>query len=254
MTRYLLERAVPCLGAVLLLGLATWAGSPVPALQSADEVLQRSVAYHDPEGLWSSGSFRFEIAGTRPINGPTLTAITIDNEAGRFHYERDRYGQVIEATVTGDECWTRLDGSSDLTEQQIERFNLSCEDMKETRNYHVFLYGLPMKLADEGAIVDPQATPAEFDGEEVLQVRVTYDPEVGTDTWYFYFDPTTYALVGYRFYHDESTNDGEYIVLSREVEGGGLRLPKVRSWFMNADDRLLGTDRIQSIERLSRDR
>ena len=82
---------------------------------------------------------------------------------------------------------------------------------------------------------------------------MTYDPEVGTDTWYFYFDPSNYALVGYRFYHDESANDGEYIILDR-LEEGDMRLPKVRSWFRNNDDELLGTDKLMEMERISRDR
>ncbi len=27
--------------------------------------------------------------------------------------------------------------------------------------------------------------------------------EVGEDTWYFYFDPLTYAMEVYQFYHEE---------------------------------------------------
>ena len=81
----------------------------------------------------------------------------------------------------------------------------------------------------------------------VLSLRVTYDPEVGVDTWYLYFDPDTSALVGYRFYHDESANDGEYIVLEGEVSSGTLRLPKARTWYTHGDDRLLGTDTLTSL-------
>ena len=111
-----------------------------------------------------------------------------------------------------------------------------------------------MKLRDRGTIVDPEAIRTEFQGGVVWQVRVTYDPEVGTDTWYFYIDPRSFALVGYRFYHDETANDGEYIILDRIIEGDGMRLPKVRSWYRNDNDELVGTDTLRSIERLSRDR
>ncbi len=225
---------------------------PAQATKPALEVLERSMAYHDPDNGWSSGSYRLVIAGTRPIAGPTMTTVVIDNTAGRFHMERQRFGNLVETTVTGEECWTRLNGASEITEQQERRFRLSCEQMRETRNYHTFLYGLPMKLRDGGTLVDPEAQGAQFNGAEVWQVRVTYDPEIGTDTWYFYFDPASYAMVGYRFYHDESANDGEYIVLDREVTGGGVRLPKVRAWYRNSDDELVGTDTIRRIEKLSR--
>ena len=33
-----------------------------------------------------------------------------------------------------------------------------------------------------------------------------------------------------------------------------MRLPKVRSWFRNNDDELLGTDKLMEMERISRDR
>jgi hypothetical protein len=73
-------------------------------------------------------------------------------------------------------------------------------------------------------------------------LKVTYDPEKGSDTWYFYFDPKTYALAAYQFYHDPAKNDGEYILLEGEAEVGSMRLPKRRSWFTNKEDRFLGTD------------
>ena len=43
---------------------------------------------------------------------------------------------------------------------------------------------------------------------EVVQLRATYDPEVGEDIWDFFFDPETYALVGYRFFRDEAARGG----------------------------------------------
>lgn len=63
---------------------------------------------------------------------------------------------------------------------------------------------------------------------------------------YFYLDPTA-ALVGYRFFHDEAANDGEYIVPEGEVEGAGLRLSKSRAWSVERDDRYLGTDTLETL-------
>ena len=233
---------------LLVMGL----GGPVSAqMPPAVDILQHSIDYHDPQGLWSWNAFRLRLAGTRPIAGSTLTEIVIDNAVGQFSMARDRRGQLIETTVSGDECWTKLDGTSGFSAEEADRFHLSCEQMRRQRDYHTFLYGLPMKLRDRGTLVDPEAVRTEFQGQDVWQVRVTYDPEVGTDTWYFYFHPWSFALVGYRFYHDESANDGEYIVLDRITEGDGMRLPKVRSWYQNDTDELVATDTVRSIERLS---
>ena len=39
-----------------------------------------------------------------------------------------------------------------------------------------------------------------FKGKEYLMLRATYDKEVGSDVWQFYFDPTTYAMEVYQFF------------------------------------------------------
>jgi len=76
---------------------------------------------------------------------------------------------------------------------------------------------------------------------------VTYDPEVGDDIWYFYFHPETYALVGYRFYHNESANDGEYILFSGELESYGIRIPQTRKWYTHKEDKYLGADTLETL-------
>ncbi|MEO0875473.1 MAG: hypothetical protein AAFY48_12785, partial [Bacteroidota bacterium] len=56
--------------------------------------------------------------------------------------------------------------------------------------------------------------------------------------------PGTYALSGYRFYHDEADNDGEYILVEGEAQVGQLRLPAKRHWYTHGDRRYLGSDEI----------
>ena len=115
------------------------------------------------------------------------------------------------------------------------------------RNYYDYLWGLPMKLRDPGTRLGA-VTRVEVDGEPRWRLRVTYDPEVGSDVWDFDFDPETYALAGYRFFHDEAAGDGEWIALDGEIEGRGLRIPQTRAWYMNVDDEFLGTDKLVGID------
>lgn len=246
-----LRLGIVCATALLLGATPPPGQESAPDAMGGEELLARSIDYHDPRGRWLHSSWRLELLGTRPLAGATETTIILDHVDGRYHQERRRDGRLIEATVTGDECWVRVDGSSELEPEQIEEYRLTCPTLRSTRDAHAYLYGLPMKLRDEGARIAPEAHRDRFAGRDVWSLRVTYDPEIGGDTWYFYFDPESHALVGYRFYHDETAGDGEYVVLDREVQGDGLRLPKVRTWYTNAEGRLLGTDTIRSLERLS---
>jgi hypothetical protein len=110
------------------------------------------------------------------------------------------------------------------------------------KNYYTYLYGLPMKLKDSGTIIDQQTSRKTFKGKEYLVLKASYEKEVGEDIWYFYFDPESYAMEVYQFFHDESKNDGEYILLTGEEEVSGIKMPKTRAWYYNKDEKYLGTD------------
>jgi hypothetical protein len=154
----------------------------------------------------------------------------------------------LEYRTQGSQWTAAVDGNIDLEPEVMDRMRLSREEGMFWRDYFSFLAGLPMKLRDPGTIIDPTPISTTFEGSDVLALRVSYDPDVGGDTWYFYFDPDSASLVGCRFYHDESANDGEYIVLEGLIESGGVRIPRNRRWYVNADGRFLGADQIRSLE------
>ena len=45
-----------------------------------------------------------------------------------------------------------------------------------------------------------------------------------------------------QFFREESKNDGEYILLTGEETISGIKMPKNRAWYMNKDNKYLGTD------------
>ena len=226
---------------------------PLLAESPAAILLEQSIAFHDPDESFSTGVFRLEIAESRPDGSERSTEIVIDAGGGTFGYRAERQGRRIEAEIEGSECAVTLDGSSEINAEDVETYGLTCERLQRLRNYYTYLWGLPMKLRDAGTILRREARSTTFLGSRVDELGVTYDSEVGSDTWYFYLDPGSRALVGYRFYHEEAVNDGEYIVLEGELSAGGLRLPKRRTWYTNDGDELLGTDTVMSITRLDGD-
>lgn len=217
---------------------------------SAEELLARAIAYHDPDDRWRHGAWRLTLAETRPDGPVRRTVVIIDHPAGRFDYSARDGGNHIEGSLTDGGCSFRLNGSSSFSQEEREQHRLTCEQLERMSNYYTYLWGLPMKLEDPGTLLDPTVGNQTFAGSPVIVLRVTYEEPVGGDTWYFYLDPSSYGLVGYRFYHDESANDGEYILLDEEVETEGLRIPRVRAWYTNDDQRYLGTDTLESLARL----
>ena len=213
---------------------------------TAEELLAASIAYHDPEGTFLAEGYRLRFVETRPGGADRRTEIVIDVPGERF--EMVRAGErVVAGVMAPGRCEMTLDGRADVSAEEREEHRLTCERLTTMRDYYTYLWGLPMKLADPGTRLG-RVSATEFEGKAVYDLRVTYDERVGVDTWYFYFDRATSALVGYRFYHDESKNDGEVILLEGEFAAHGIRLPEQRTWYTHQDDRLLGTDTLVALD------
>jgi hypothetical protein len=213
----------------------------------AKELLNRSIAYHDPNGRWERGAFEITDLSTRLDGTGSRTVLRFDNARSRFELESSIDGRALRILVENDTVDARVDGRADLSGDELERYRLTTAQVLTRRNFYLYFYGLPMKLRDPGTRLDPKVKETALQGRAVYELRVTYDESVGSDTWYFYLDRVTCALVGHRFYHDESAGDGEYTVLTEEVSGEGLRLPRVRKWYKNQGNELFITHTILSI-------
>lgn len=249
MTRAVSDSLRRFLSVVVLVALGCASALPASAQTgNAQEIVAASIARHDPEGVWRTGSFQLTFEESRP-DGPTRnTLVVIDNARGRFEFERERDGRRMKGELDSEGCLWRLDGVADFSAEEREEFGLTCERLEVWRNYYLYLWGMPMKLREAGIHIEQQAKKAEFVGRSAWEVRVTFPEEAGSDVWYFYFDPEDEELIGYRFYHDEAANDGEYITFEGIEEGAGLRLPRSRAWTTHQDGNYLGTDSLVAIE------
>ena len=209
-------------------------------------LLEKSIQYHDAKGKWAKFKGTLQFTETRPGGGDRQSTVKLDNKKGYFYLSQNRNGNQIEKIVEQDVCQYKVNGVASIADSLVQKLRLTCPQIQRTRNYYVYLWGMPMKLKDRGTQIQEKVTTTTFQGKEVLSMKVTYDKGVGEDIWYFYFNPKNYALVGYRFYHDEAVNDGEYIPLEGEEIINGIRFPKTRTWFVNKDDRLLGADILEA--------
>ena len=215
---------------------------PVIAVEGFDasELLEKCIHYHDPDGQWAQLKTSLFMTETRPNGSVGKVHLEVDLGADRFVYRGSSDNRVIVRKWENQSCHTSIDGSSEFSEADAEKYKLNCDTVKWYKDYYNYLWGFPMNLA-EGSL-EPSARKVDFMGRSVLELRVVYRPPVGTDVWLFYLDPTTHALVGCRFYKKGKVDSGEYITFEDEYKIGTMRLPKTRSWYTNVEDKLLGTD------------
>ncbi|MBT8223134.1 MAG: hypothetical protein KJN96_08210 [Eudoraea sp.] len=206
------------------------------------QLLEKAIQYHDPEGKWNAFQGQFQVIMDSPNRPQRKSDITLNLPLSYFKLTAERAGTTTTYILDRDSCSLALNGSTKFTTEEAKASQLNCDRANLMKDYYTYLYGLPMKLRDPGTQIDPKVRRKTFKGKEYLVLRVTYEKSVGEDTWYFYFNPNTYAMEVYQFFHEESKNDGEYILLSGEERIQGIRMPKVRTWYYNKDNTYLGTD------------
>jgi len=210
-----------------------------------EQLLNRAIKFHDPNNNWSTFSGTFYVTMETPNKSDRESKITIKlpNEYFRIRAKRDSISTIYE--LNKSKCSTSTIGlqfKKELTEKEWKKkIEEDCKKANLYKNYYTYLYGLPMKLKDEGTIIHKKVERKKFKEKEYLVLKVTYPKEIGKDTWYFYFDPTTYAMEVYQFFKD-TKESGEYILLSGLEIINGIKMPKNRAWYYNKDDGYLGTD------------
>lgn len=209
---------------------------------TGSQLLEKAIEFHDPEGNWTHFKGTFKITMKTPSSGDRVSKIQLDLAKEEFNLAVVRGDDSYAYHIKEDSCSIALNGSSKISTEDSKRLRLSCERGGMMKNYYTYLYGLPMKLKNPGTIINEKIERKIFKNKEYLVIKVNYDEKVGKDTWYFYFDPTTYAMEVYQFYHDETKNDGEYILLEGIETVNDIKMPKTRAWYYNKDDKYLGTD------------
>lgn len=215
---------------------------------SGPELLDKAIQYHDPNGVWETFQGTLLVTMETPNNPNRDSEIKIDLPNQYFYVKASQGNKISEYTVEKGKCSILFNGKSP-SEEEKKANNLSCDRANLYNDYYTYLYGLPMKLKDEGTIIHDQVNLDKFKGKEYLVLKATYKEGVGKDTWYFYFDPETYAMEVYQFFKDESKMDGEFILLSDIETINGIKMPKKRDWYYNKNEQFLGTDILKKKQR-----
>jgi hypothetical protein len=213
---------------------------------TGDELLEKAIQYHDPNGNWNTFKGALLVSMQTPQRPNRESEINIDRPNQYFSVKATSKENTSIYIIDKDSIGIIFNGDEHPSDEILKKNNLSTSRAKMYKNYYSFLYGLPMKLKDEGTLIHQRIIKKNFMGKEYLVLKVNYEKEVGKDTWYFYFNPKNYAMEVYQFFHDESKNDGEYILLTGEETINNIKMPKVRAWYYNKDQGYLGTDILSS--------
>ena len=145
---------------------------------TAKQLLDKTIAYHDPNNTWSTFNGEFTVVMTTPNNSDRKSKINIDLPKELFSVTAKRDSVTTTYTINKGICEMRYNGKL-LDSIQAKEKNLSCDRAQLYKNYYTYLYGLPMKLKDPGTNLIDTVDKKTFKGKDYLVLKVTYDEGVG---------------------------------------------------------------------------
>ncbi len=220
------------------------------------QLLEKAIQYHDPNNAWSSFKGQLSITMETPKSSNRISEITLNLPARYFKTVSKREQTTRTYEIDKGKCIISKKDSVRIANLKTPPERSHCETSTMYKNYYTYLYGLPMKLKNPGTHIDPIVETKTFKGKAYLVLKASYDEEVGSDVWYFYFNPVTYAMEVYQFYKGDpkgaGKDTGEYILLSDMEILNGIKIPKKRDWYYNKNDEYLGTDLLTKLIPLSK--
>ena len=204
---------------------------------TGNQLLEKAIHFHDPKGNWKTFNGELFVTMKTPDQIKRKSEIRINLPKEYFYIKSYKDASTEEYTVNKGICSKVVGGNKNPSNDPKK----TCKRANLYKDYYTFLYGLPMKLKDEGTIVHQKVAKEIFNGKEYWVLKVTYDENVGKDRWFFYFNPKNHEMEAYQFFKKEE-NSGEFILLSGLEIIQEIKMPKTRDWYYNKDNRYLGTD------------
>ncbi|OIQ29347.1 MAG: hypothetical protein BM564_06530 [Bacteroidetes bacterium MedPE-SWsnd-G2] len=214
---------------------------------SSAELLNKSIEFHDPNNSWKSFNDSFKVTMQTPDKSVRESDITINLPKESFSLRFNKDSLNLSYNIVKDSCSFKINNKIETNPTILKTHNLNCERGLLLKDYYTYLYGLPMKLKDEGTIIKPQVVEKTINNKSYYVIEVHYKQDIGSDIWFFYFDKTTYAMEVYQFFKTDDSgqlkkDSGEYIILTAIETVNGIKMPKRRAWYYNKNDGYLGTD------------
>ena len=155
---------------------------------TSQDIINKSIKFHDPKGKLASGDFTFHLEESRPNGSIRKTRTRFAPAKEIFEIISFRDGHEIKYQINKNNIVVLLDGNSDFTEDEAKKLNLSKDRASMMKNYYLYLWHLPMKLHDPGTHIGQDYKSKAFNNHDCYELKITYDETVGQDIWYFYFD------------------------------------------------------------------
>ena len=228
--------------AVALL-LASWLSVDSDCKNSA-YLLSQSQKKYDAKNQWEQAEINLHIQEPRIQNPQRYTVLKLDKSRNYFEMDRIREDGIEKRIIDekGEGAFA-FNGSAEIPEELQQKYGLNLERSKGYRSFYELMYGLPMSLTEN---LWNKLEPAEttiFEGVPAYKIKMELKKEIISKHWTVLISKKDYKLLAVEFSHPESPEgEQEMIKFEGEVDLNGLKIPRMRHWYIKETQEYLGSD------------
>ena len=232
-----------CIGLLFLSGIISWNTNHADCKNST-YILSQVKKQYDANNQWEASEIKLHIQEPRVGNPLRHTRLQLANSTDYFEMERFRKDGVVKRILTGTgESKIYLNNESNLAQEIIEQYRLNKERTLSHKKFYRLMYGLPMSLKETVWKKIAPAKKGTFEGKDVYRLSLELKDPMISKHWTLLIDVENYKLLGIEFNHpEEPGREEELIKFESEFEVDGIKLPRIRNWYIKGTNEYLGSD------------
>jgi len=229
------------LSVIITLSLISSCGQEAPRL-NAEEVIHKSIQFHDPNKNWGSLNLKLHIQEPRIQVPLRFSEVYLNQLENTFKMNRSRESHIATYTIDKEGNNTvLLDNETSTDSTQIAKYFLAPERCFSYRKFYQTMYGLPMNLFDISERIE-KVEQRLFNSIACHAVYIELKEAVIAKKWIAYFQQDDFSLVGLQFMNEEHAEDSEIIYFDKTITISNVIIPRMRHWYSTSDSTYLGSD------------
>ena len=228
-------------------------GQGGPDNPSADWIWKKVIRQYDPDKNWKNFRGEMHLYTIQPEGVSTEEDLVLDNK--RNFYQSIMYlnDQIIVRGMKEGQIFFSVDGRTQLSEEEQAQFGLNEKGIEQVFQHHRLHFGLPMQLREAGVSVDPQVERLPLKEIECYVLKFTgkpgKTPAYYDDPIFLYISVEDFSIVAIRYSNITRDFPSCNALFNGEIEVGGIRVPKTKTYFRESDGQYWFTDAFSTFTR-----
>jgi hypothetical protein len=207
---------------------------------TAEEILEKCIRYHDPEGKWEnySGKLKMNVCFANSGNTYGTEIVEIDVAKDFYRWTRLINGFKVVKGKKDGEIFYSVNGNSSPSPEERKVFAINKGNINMMKEHHFWHFGKFSYLKNSGVELQKDVKKTTFNVRDCYQLtflgdsaRVKNHYLAGTNI--FCIDAGSFAIIGWIYV------DG-YLKLQGTIDINGLKIPAVETWYDKETNQLRG--------------